>query len=413
MKLKVNKFNLVISAIIVLASILFFYIYNSMISYNTQYTGQEFQAAEVITISNSEVQESVLSDGSGYGEILLTTFVARITSSGEFENETVTAVQYYDSYLYETLRPVEVGDKIILSKTTSGDAMADTWYFSNVDRSAGIVIAILIFLAIVLLIGRGKGFAAIISLTFTIAAIFIVYVPSILSGLNIYLVTAGVALYIVIMSLLLLNGPNSKTFCAIAGNVIGVCIAAVLGIVVSNIFMISGVVSNEHITLAYYGKEVGFGLHEIIWSGMVIGALGAIMDVSMSLSSAMKELADNIEKPTIFTLVKSGLNIGHDIIGTMMNTLILAYIGSSLVSVLLLTIFNDNFLTIFNSELVLVEIMQALVGSTGILLTVPFTVIVCSYVFLRKPADKKTYQINNDDYLFDIKPPNSDENKQD
>ncbi len=412
MKLKFNKFDLTISAVIVVASVVFFYLYSNMSSYNTQYIGQEFQPAEVITISGTETQSSVLSDGSSYGEILVTTFVARITS-GELEGETVTALQYYDSYLYETLRPVEVGDKIILSKTTSGDVMADTWYFSNIDRTSGIIIAILLFFAVVLLIGRGKGIAAIISLLFTIAAIFIVYVPSILHGYNIYLVTAGIAVYLVIMSLLLLNGANNKTYCAIAGNIIGLIVAAVLGIAVSNIFMISGVVSNEHITLAYYGKDVGFSMHEIIWSGMVIGALGAIMDVSMSLSSAMKELSDNMEKPTVFGLIKSGLNIGHDIIGTMLNTLVLAYIGSSIVSVLLLTIFNDNLLTIFNSELVLVEIMQALVGSTGILLTVPFTVVVCSYVFTRKPKDNNSYQINSDDYLFDIKAPGTEEKSKD
>ncbi len=407
--MKINKFDLVISTVIIILSTVFFLIFAESITYRTEYIGADYYPSKVITISKVESQGNVLSDDVSLGETLVIEFVARI-SSGEFEGDTVTALQYHDSYLYDSIRQVEVGDNVLLTKTATGDVMADTWVMANYNRINLIIGLIAIFLLLVIFIGRGKGVSAIISLALTLAAIFVVYIPTILAGYNIYLITGGVTIYIVIMSLMLLNGSNSKTYCAIAGNILGVVIAAGLSFAANKIFMITGVVSQEHIYLAYFGKDIGFSLHEIIWSGIVIGALGAIMDVSMSLSSSMKELSDTMENPTRLKLIKSGLNIGHDIIGTMMNTLVLAYVGSSLVMILLITVYNDDLLTIINSELVLVEILQAVIGSIGILLTVPFTVLVCSSIFYGKKNRKEPIK---DDYLFDIiplnKPNESDE----
>ncbi len=400
--MKINKFNLIISIIIILFSAIFFTLFSGSITYDTQYSESEYYSAKVVTISSIESQSDEIVENTGFGDTLVVEFVARITE-GDMDGDTVTALQYHDDYLYESQRIVEVGDSVILTKTMANDIMADTWIMANYDRSILIIFAVAVFLLLIIIIGRFKGVGAILSLAFTMCAIFIVYIPSLLAGYNVYLITGAVTVYIIIMSLLLLNGVNSKTYCAILGNIMGVLIAAVLAFAANKLFMITGVMSQEHIYLAYLGKNMGFSLNEIIWSGVVIGALGAIMDVSMSISSSMKELSDNMESPTMFKLLKSGFNIGRDIIGTMMNTLVLAYIGSSLVMVLLITVYNENMLTILNSELILVEVIQAIIGSMGILLTVPFTVIICSYSYAKS---KNQENIIKDDYLFNIIPLN-------
>lgn len=121
----------------------------------------------------------------------------------------------------------------------------------------------------------------------------------------------------------------------------------------------------------------------MLYAGILIGAMGALMDVAMSIASALWELRENGENPTFLTLTRSGFAIGRDMMGTMSNTLILAYIGSSMSTVLLLAANNDSLRGLLSREMVAVEALQALVGSIGILLTIPFTTIICAWLYLR------------------------------
>ncbi len=387
--LNMKALNITVSVAIVIFSIIYFWIYSGTVDYYSEtVTLTDYYTADVMTISEVENQDLEISNGDVMRTVVVS-FVAQITS-GDMKGQTVAVTQYHDDYLHSALRTVEVGDKIIVNKAATGDVMTGEWIMANYNRIGLIIATVVIFFIIVVLIGRLKGVAAIVSLILTLGAVFMVYIPSILAGMNIYLITSGVAVYIVVMSLILLNGLNSKTFCAVAGNLVGITVAGVLSYFANNIFMISGIITQDHIYLATIGKELGFTIIGVVWSGVVIGALGAIMDVSMSLSSSMHELSKTMESPTRFKLIKSGLNIGHDIIGTMMNTLVLAYVGSSIVEVLLIMIYNKTALTMLNAELVLVEILQAIVGSIGILLTVPFTVLICSVIFHRvQNNDKK------------------------
>ena len=107
----------------------------------------------------------------------------------------------------------------------------------------------------------------------------------------------------------------------------------------------------------------------IIFAVIIIGAIGAIMDVFVSISSSLAELKEQAKDMTATQLTASGMVIGRDIMGTMANTLILAYIGSSLSVTLLLFAYNSSTLLLFNTELIIVELLQAIAGSFGILLT--------------------------------------------
>ena len=137
----------------------------------------------------------------------------------------------------------------------------------------------------------------------------------------------------------------------------------------------------------------------MIFAGVILGAVGAVMDVSVSISSSLKELYDQVERPTFGGLVKSGVNIGRDIMGTMANTLVLAYIGCELSATLLLVSLSTSVTTLFTVEKIVAELLQALVGSIGILLTIPLTAVVSAalYIGVRKiklekdPAKDKYY----------------------
>ena len=121
----------------------------------------------------------------------------------------------------------------------------------------------------------------------------------------------------------------------------------------------------------------------IIFAMIIIGALGAVMDVSMSISSSLFELKKKSPHISPRELMKSGFAIGGDMMGTMANTLVLAYIGSSLTCVLLYVSYNANLAQVINKEKIVAEILQALAGSMGMLMTLPLTSVICAMTYNR------------------------------
>jgi uncharacterized membrane protein len=152
---------------------------------------------------------------------------------------------------------------------------------------------------------------------------------------------------------------------------------------------LSGILDEDSVYLTYLPTENPIDLRAIIFAAILIGAMGAIMDVSMSIASSLWEIKEESASPTRGSLFKSGMNIGRDVLGTMANTLILAYIGSSLSVVLLLSVYSSSVLYLFNREMIVVEILQSLVGSFGLLFAMPLTSLVSAFLYTEK---KDPYQ---------------------
>jgi uncharacterized membrane protein len=140
------------------------------------------------------------------------------------------------------------------------------------------------------------------------------------------------------------------------------------------------VTGDESIYLAYLPMDTPINLQAIIFASIIIGAMGAIMDVAMSISSALSEIKRQSPEITSKGLLSSGITIGKDILGTMSNTLVLAYIGSALSTVILLTVSDASLLFLLNREMIVVEILQALVGSFGIFFAIPLTSLFAAWL---------------------------------
>lgn len=165
------------------------------------------------------------------------------------------------------------------------------------------------------------------------------------------------------------------------GNFGGVLIAALLALFMNHVMKMTGFIDEQYALLSFANPDHPLNLIAIMWGGMVLGALGAIMDVAMTIASSIHELADHMQDRSFIKMLRSGMNIGRDAIGTMTNTLILAYIGSSLALVLLLIVNIKNTLFLFSMEMITVEVLQAIVGSIGILFAVPSTAIFAAYLY--------------------------------
>ena len=304
-------------------------------------------------------------------------FEAKITS-GERKGEIVTAVQTFSGYTRITQKEVYRNASILLIFSN------DEWYFNGYMRINGLVGLGILFVLCVLFFGGKKGFNTILSLGLTCASIFTVFIPAILSGKNIYLMSFLVCAYVIAMTLLIVIGFNKKSLAAVAGCSGGVLATGIITIIMDRALHLTGIVDDNSRYLANLPGETLIDLKAIIFAGIIIGAMGAIMDVAISISSSLWEIKEKAGIIKLKDLFRSGLTIGRDIMGSMANTLILAYIGSSLSVVLILSVFSGSLLGLFNSEMIVVEILQALAGSFGILFAMPLTALFSSLIYLNE-----------------------------
>ncbi|MDR0502278.1 MAG: YibE/F family protein [Treponema sp.] len=304
-------------------------------------------------------------------------FEARITS-GERKGEIVTASQNLNSSLYGAQKEVAQNASVVLINSNDG------WYFNGFLRTNRLLGLGIIFAICVLFLGRKNGFNTLLSLGFTCTAIFAVFIPAVLSGRNIYLMSILVCVYIMITMPLIVIGYNKKSLAAILGCTGGVMIAGIIALIMDKTLFLTGIIDEHSRYLINLPGDIRLNLKAIVFAGIIIGAMGAVNDVAISISSSLWEIKEKAADIQFKELFRSGLNIGRDIMGTMADTLILAYIGSSLSVVLLLSVFSGSFLGLFNSEMIAVEILQAIAGSFGILLAMPLTALFSALIFPKK-----------------------------
>lgn len=305
--------------------------------------------------------------------------------AGPHKGSTVLAEQIIDERYYTSqyLKPVEPGDSVLLYMNEGLGDEGESWYFSDYYRFDKIVILGLVFAALVVLLGRGKGANTLISMGFTLLFVFLVFVPAVMGGANAYLAALITCLYTIVMTLMLVIGPGKKALATIIGCVGGIVIAALCTSLMKGILRLTGFLDDESIYLTLLNPDKPLDLTALIFAAILIGAMGAIMDVAMDIASALYELCGHVPDISFHELFGSGMSIGRDIMGTMANTLVLAYIGSSLTSIMLLLTYSTSALHLLNREVVIVECLQALIGSLAILLTIPLTVLACGALYLR------------------------------
>jgi uncharacterized membrane protein len=308
------------------------------------------------------------------------TFSVRLTR-GERRGEIITAGQQLNDFYLVNEREVSVGNRVILYH----DPWGDNFHFAGYVRINYVIVLGVVFLALVILFGRKKGFDAIVALGLTCLAIFWVFIPAILAGRNVYAATVVICVFAIVSTLLIVIGPNKKALSAMGGCLGGVLLSGLLMFVMDLFLRLTGALDRETQSLILLDNPID--LNAIIFAGVILGAVGAIMDVAMSIASSLWEVKEAGGVSDFKSIFKSGINIGKDILGTMLNTLILAYLGSSLSLLLLVTSHNPSLLILLNMEMIIVQFLRALVGSFGMLLTIPLTAAICGRLYTYERDD--------------------------
>lgn len=308
-------------------------------------------------------------------------FKAKILT-GKNRGITVNSIQSVEKE--STIMPVAVDkyDLVILYPIENDNKTE--WVFENYCRIDKICILALVFIILVIVLCGTKGFNTVISLLITLLTLFYVLIPLIISGYNIYFSTICVCVFIVFMSLFITHGVNLKSLTAAIGCSFGVTFSGILEVIMEHTMKLTGYINEESSTLMNMFLKQPINLRGIIFAMVIIGCLGATMDVAMSISSALYEIKANSNSLTKKSIFYSGINIGKDTIGTMANTLILAYVGASLMTVIIYTISDYPLIILINKEELIVDFLQSLSGIMGILITIPVTTLFCSVVHKTK-----------------------------
>ena len=257
------------------------------------------------------------------------------------------------------------------------DGVIDRANLHDIERRNTLKIISIIFLCLLVIFGGLRGIGAALSLLFTMFLILFCLVPLILKGVEPIFAAILTASLSILISFLLISGLSKKSFCAIISTIGGTIIAGLFACHVGNLMALTGL-SEDHIQTFVRYSDVKINYRGLLFSGIIIGAMGAIMDVSMSITSFIFEIKDKYPNTTAQSLFKSGLNVGKDMMATMSNTLILAYAGASLPLFLLFTSMEIPFLDAINLEFISEEILRSLCGSIGLILTIPLSSLLAS-----------------------------------
>lgn len=323
-----------------------------------------FAVAEVTDVLADNASPDTWTEGRRIGQQLLEVKVL----TGEHKGAVLEVANFLSAYANVDAK---VGTKVIVRLDVDEQGELYVVSVPAYNRAPVMLGLALIFAALLVIIGRKKGVMALVGLVYTLACIWFIQVPMILRGAEPVLVSIIIVALTTAASLLFLTGLSRKTLCAVLGCVCGVGVAGIFAAVSGSISQLNGFNLPEAEDLVLRATQDTVRISGLLVSGILVASLGAVMDVAMSISSScweLRQLNTGLPKAALF---RSGMNIGRDAMGTMANTLILAFAGASLNTLLLFRIYGYPAIQLFNSDAIAVELIRGLAGSIGIILTVP------------------------------------------
>lgn len=266
-------------------------------------------------------------------------------------------------------------------ESATDDSPALSVSVMNYNRQWLLIGLVAVFLLVTVLVGGKVGFRSILGLGLTLAAVVFILVPALLRGYLAVPLTLLLCILMTVVCFLLLDGLSRKTVSAILGTIAGFSVACVFAMIASRIAHLDGLEYNvaETDTLIqakYQGTLIN--IRGLFVSGIIISALGAVMDVAMSISSSINELKAVNPSMGFSALMRSGMRIGRDAVGTMTNTLILAFTGGALVNLLLIKYYNWDLKAILSGDYITHEVITGISGSIGLILAVPLTALIAA-----------------------------------
>jgi uncharacterized membrane protein len=282
---------------------------------------------------------------------------------------------------------VAPGKEVILSVVGGGEKVPEI-NIADYHRAPVLAWLLVVFLVVFMIFGGRTGLKSLAGLAVSVILIVLVLLPLSLQGVYPLATAAGICLIATLTTMLFVAGFSKKAGAAIIGTIGGVIIAGLAAHIVIASAPLTGLSSEEAQILRGSVLALRPGFYSgLLAAGMLIGALGVIMDVGISVASSVQEIAKANRKLSAAQLYASGMNVGRDIMGTMTNTLILAYTGGALPLLLLASLMPLG--KLINLDIFATEIAAALCGSLGLVCTIPLTALAAAVLMARQTVDDK------------------------
>ena len=334
-------------------------------------TGQTFENGKVTEI----LQDNLDTNGTRVGEQKVR--VKMLTGARKGEELDITSSS---GYLFGAA--CKIGMKVIVMQSVAGETTIASVYTQ--DREWVIYIFALLYLLALCIIGGKQGIKGCLGLVFTFFCVIFVYLPLVYLRFSPFWAAVFICFLTTLVTMYLIGGPTKKTCAATLGTLAGVVLAGLSAWCFSKASGISGYNVSDIETLMTLWNTNRIQVGGLLFSGLLISCLGATMDVAMSISSAIDEIYKQNASLSRKELFKAGMRVGRDMMGTDSNTLILAFAGSSVSTLLLDYAYDLPYQQIINSNNIGIAIMQGLAGSFGIVLSVPLTVLICAVLFHKR-----------------------------
>jgi len=269
-------------------------------------------------------------------------------------------------------------ERVMVLRTQRPD-LGDVFIITDAVRLDALALLSLAFVVFILLVARKQGVRSLLGMFVSLVIITQFILPMILAGNDPVLVSIVGAFVQLAVTLYLIYGWTRKTHAAVSGMLFSLIVTGLLAAFFMNLTRLTGQGAEESLFLQASGAQIN--LRGLLLGGIIIGALGVLDDITISQASAVTELTQ--ANPTLAPLevYRRAMNIGRDHIASTVNTLVLAYVGASLPLLLLFSIYPQPFGQVVNREFIAEEIVRTLVGSLGLMASVPITTFLASVVF--------------------------------
>lgn len=335
----------------------------------------------IIEVTSDEMVEYTTSGG-GYKQRVQEADV--LLTNGPYKGEIVSVINYIDEvYAYNLDLRKDTSIYVMMNYDEWGNLIQS--YVYEYQRDKYLYALIFAFLLMMVLVGGIKGFKSLITLGLTIVGVYFM-LDGVIKGGNAILLSMMVSILVTIVTMALIAGFNSKAVSAIIGTMAGVLVAGIIALIVSRYAHLTGLGSSEAQMLLFSDHATNFNFSNILFASILIGTLGAVMDVAMSIASSINEITEANPLLSTMDLFRSGMNIGRDVMGTMANTLILAYAGTSMFLLLVFFVNDVPYIDIMNMDMIATEIVRAVAGTMGLIMSIPITALVSSILEKKRVA---------------------------
>ncbi|MCI6150262.1 MAG: YibE/F family protein [Flintibacter sp.] len=304
---------------------------------------------------------------------------------GMFQGQTVSGVNMLNGSL-EQDKVFQPGDKALVVVSHDGDTITNVTMSDHYRLSWELVMAIGFAIFLILFAGP-TGVRAIASFVLTVLTLWKVLVPLYLKGYNPVWIGLAITLFLTVLIIALVYGFDRRCWAAVSGSFLGILVTCVLGVLFTDLFQIHGAVMSYSESLLYSGYQ-DLNLTQIFMASIFIGASGAIMDLSVDITSAVYEVVEKRPDLTWWEATRSGMNVGRAAMGTMTTTLLFAYSGGYVALLMVFMAQGTPVENILNYKYVAAELIHTVIGSFGLVTVAPFTAL-CAGVFLTRREKKE------------------------